>query len=55
MAASTPSSRNEILFIGGCPVTGGVLPLPSITAEAKFLSILNGSCVPQVITHSHKS
>ena len=49
------SSSSEILVIGGYPVTGGVLALPNITAEAKFVSILNDSCVPQVITRGWNS
>ena len=51
-AANTPSFSSKISLTGAGPLSGDVLALHNITAEAKFVSILNDCCVPQVITHN---
>ena len=51
-AANTPSSSSKISLTGAGPLSGDVLALHNITAEAKFASFLNDCCVPQDITHN---
>ena len=50
--ANTPSFSSKLSLTGEGPLSGDVLALHNITAEAKFVSILDDCCVPQVITHN---